>query len=257
MAKKPVIVTLTNPRPCKFDGKDLEIQSELMPPSIKALSECLRNFIGQFTDTSNLEVASEPRIKLALDADHYRGYMIIEVDESARCSDLEIQKFFTYLFDERQAGIFEHANESSEIPPDIECIIREAAESSKSALGGTFLTEEVSVFVGEKKICTVAGKIKRPPPKLPEINRTPKVRRGSISGYCRAERVIYFIEKEARSRVEFNYDPTHLHEVISRISMNVLNWVEIVTQEFSAGNGKVAVTVMSAKEIDKDPSSLF
>jgi hypothetical protein len=257
MAKKQVVITLTHPRPCRFNGKDLEIKSELMPPSLKAISECVRNFVGQLVDASDLEVASEPRIKLALDSDHYRGCVIIEIDESDRCSELEIQKFFTYLFDEGQAGIFERATESSEVQPETEHIIREEAERAKVALGGTVLMEEVSVFVGENQICTVAGKIRRPPSKLPVINPVPQVRRGSVSGFCRDERMIYFIEKDARRRSEFHYDPSHLHEVVSSIASNVFNHVEIVTQEFSAGNGKIAVTLTSLTEIEKDPSSLF
>jgi len=257
MAKKQIVITLTNPQPCKFNGKDLEIKAELIPASLKAISECIRNFVGQLIDASDLEVASEPRIKLALDSDHYRGYVIIEMDESESCGELEIQKFFTYLFDGGQAGIFERATELSEIPPETEHIIREEAERAKTALGGTVLTEEASVFVGEKQICTVAGKIKRPPSKLPVINPVPQVRRGSISGFCRSERMIYFIEKDARKRVEFHYDPSRLHEVVSSVASNVFNHVEIVTQEFSAGNGKIALTLTSLKEIDKDPSSLF
>lgn len=99
MAKKQIVITLTNPQPCKFNGKDLEIKAELIPTSLKTMSECVRNFVGQLIDASGLEVASEPRIKLALDSDHYRGCVIIEMDESESCGELEIQKFFTYLFD--------------------------------------------------------------------------------------------------------------------------------------------------------------
>jgi hypothetical protein len=77
MAKKQIVITLTNPQPCKFNGKDLEIKAELIPASLKAISECIRNFVGQLIDASDLEVASEPRIKLALDSDHYRGTSLL------------------------------------------------------------------------------------------------------------------------------------------------------------------------------------
>jgi hypothetical protein len=60
------------------------------------------------------------------------------MDESESCGELEIQKFFTYLFDGGQAGIFERATELSEIPPETEHIIREEAERAKTALGGRF-----------------------------------------------------------------------------------------------------------------------
>ncbi len=257
MAKKQIVITLTHPLPCRFDGKDFEIQAELLPQSFKPMSECVRNFIGKLASTSEIEIASEPRIKLALHSDHYRGYVIVEIDESARYGELEIQRFFTYLFDEGQAGIFESTTESSQIEPETDNIIREEAERARVALGGMVLTEEASVFLGEKHICTVAGKIKRPPPKFPVINPAPQVRRGSISGFCRSERVIYFIEKDARRRVEFNYDPAYLHDLISRIASNFFNHVEIVTQESSTGSGKIAVSLTSVKEIEKDLFSLF
>ncbi len=257
MAKNQITITLTHPLPCRFDGRDLELKADLIPLSLKAISECVRNLVGRLLENTDLVVASEPRVKLSLDSDHYRGCVIIEINESGRCGELEIQKFFKYLFDERQAGIFEHATESSEMPPEAEQIIREVAEISKATLGGVTLMDEVSVFVGEKKICTVSGRVKRPASKLPAINPVPQVRCGSVSGFCRSERLIYFIEKDAKRRIELKYDPAHFHEVVSRISSNVFNYVEVVTQEILSGNGKVAVTLTSVKEIEKDPSLLF
>mgnify|MGYP000193245453 CR=1 FL=1 len=257
MAKQQITITLTHPLPCRFDGKDLELKADLIPPSLKAMSECVRNLVGRLLENTDLEVASEPRIKLSLDFDHYRGCVIIEIDESEKCGELEIKNFFTFLFDEGQAGIFERATESSEMLPETEHIIREVAEISKAALGGVVLTDEASVFVGGKKICTVLGRVKRPVSKLPVINPVPQVRCGSVSGYCRSERLVYFVEKNAKRRIELKYDPARFHEVISRISSNVFNYVEVVAQEILSGNGKVAVTLMSVREIEKDPSLLF
>lgn len=257
MAKKEIIITLPHPRPCRFDGMALEVQSELIPKTVKEIAESLRNFIGQFLDTSSLEAPSEPRIKLALYTDHYRAYIIIEIDESTKCGEREIQKFLSHLFNEEQAGIFESTLEQSEIPSETENIIREEAQRARVSLGGMALMEEATISVGEKQIFVAAGKIKRPPAQPLAIDPTPRAMTGSVSGYCRFERVIYFVKKDSKKRAVFNYDPTHLHETVSRIASNVFNYVEIVIQEFSAGNGKVAVTVTAVNELKKDPSSLF
>lgn len=257
MAKKEIVIALPHPLPCKFDGKALEVSNELIPPSIKEIAECLRNFLGQLQDTSDLEVPGEPRTKLALDADYYRGYVIVEFDSSASCGEVEIKKFLSYLFDRGQAGIFENRFESNEIPLKMECIIREEAERARSALGGTVLTEEVSVSLGENQIFMASGKIKRPPSKPPVIDPGQRIIIGSISGFCRSERLVYFIKNDEKRRSEYSYDPAHLHETVSRIALNVFNHVEIVVQEFSVGNGKIAITIVSVKEIEKDPSSLF
>lgn len=257
MAKKEIIITLPHPRPCRFDGSALEVQSELIPITVKEIAESLRNFVGQFLDTSSLEPPSEPRIKLALHTDHYRAYIIIEMDESTKCGEREIQKFLSYLFNDKQSGIFEDRIEQSEIPSETENIIREEAQRARVNLGGMALMEEATISVGEKQIFIATGKIKRPPAQPPAIDSTPRTMIGSISGYCSFERVIYFIKKNSKKRAGFNYDPTHLHETVSRVSSNVFNYVEIVIQEFSAGNGKVAVTVTAVNELEKDLSSLF
>jgi len=198
MARKEIIITLPHPRPCRFDGKALEIPSELIPEAIKEIAECLRNCVGQLLDTSSLEAPSEPRIKLSLNTDHYRAYIIFEIDESTKCGEREIQKYLSYLFDEEQSGIFEHSLEQYEISSETESIIREEAQRARVNLGGMTLMEEATISVGEKQIFIATGKIKRPPARPPAIDSTPRTLIGSISGYCRSEREIYFTQNDRK-----------------------------------------------------------
>jgi hypothetical protein len=50
----------------------------------------------------------------------------------------EIQKFFTYLFDGGQAGIFERATELSEIPPETEHITEKRLKGLRRLWGDGF-----------------------------------------------------------------------------------------------------------------------
>lgn len=257
MAKKKISITLTNPRPCKFNGRDLEVQVELMPAPIKVLSDLVRDLLGQLMVDSELCLIEEPRVRFTLNADHYYGYILIEAEEAAEFCELGLPAFFSYLFEKEQAGIFDRPSESVSLPNETESIVRDKVEKARAMLGGTALAEEVSVCVDDKTICTVSGKIPRPSPKVPTINLAPKLRRGSISGFCTFERVVYFVEIESKARIGFSYDPAHLHESVLRVCRDIMNGVEIVTEERIAGNRRVVETVVSITVLEKDDSSLF
>lgn len=131
------------------------------------------------------------------------------------------------------------------------------AEKARASLAGTVLMDEVSVFLGEQLVCKVAGRIKKAAPKLLPVDSNPKIRRGSFSGYCRFERVVHFIDEGARKKSDVHYDPAYFNESVSRISSDAFNRVEIVTQEMRVASGRVAVTLISINEIEKESSSLF
>jgi len=69
--------------------------------------------------------------------------------------------------------------------------------------------------------------------------------------------VVHFIDEGARKKTDVHYDPAYFNESVSRISSDVFNCIEIVTKEMRLASGRVAVTLISVKEIEKDSSSLF
>lgn len=131
MAKK-ISITLTNPRPCKFDGRDLEVQVELMPAPIKVLSDLVRDLLGQLMIDSEVCLIDEPRVGFTLNADHYYGYIFIGVEESAEFCELGLPAFFSYLFENEQAGMFDRPSSSISIPRETESIVREKVEKARA-----------------------------------------------------------------------------------------------------------------------------
>ncbi len=257
MTKKKIIITLTNPRPCKFDGKDLEVRVELMPASIKALSDLVRDLLGQLMGDSEVSLIEEPRVRFTLNSDHYYGYVLIEVEELAEFCESGLLSFFSYLFEKDQAGIFDRPSDSVPISRETESIVRDKVEKARAMLGGTTVAEEVSVFVGDKSICRVSGKIPRPSLKMPTINPAPKSRRGNISGFCTSDRVVHFVENESKAPTGLYYDPAHFHQTVLHVCREIMNRVEIVTEERIAGNRRVVESIVSITELDKESSSLF
>lgn len=257
MARKKICITLTRPQPCRFDGRQLILQNELNLEPVKVLSDCLANFVSELESAAGCEVEKCSTTTLDLDEDHYYVCVVIDVEESGKFGEMEIQRFLTYLFDDGQASFFDSTTELPVIPQENEDIARSEAEKARASLAGTVLMDEVSVFLGEQQVCKVAGRIKKAAPKLLPIDSNPKIRRGSFSGYCRFERVVHFIDEGARKKSDVHYDPAYFNESVSRVSSDAFNRVEIVTQEMRVASGRVAVTLISINEIEKDSSSLF
>ena len=107
MARKKICITLTRPQPCRFDGKQLILQNELNLEPVKVLSDCLANFVSELEGAAGCEVEKCSRTTLDLDEDHYYVCVVIDVEESKKFGEMEIQRFLTYLFDDGQASFFD------------------------------------------------------------------------------------------------------------------------------------------------------
>jgi hypothetical protein len=107
MARKKICITLTRPQPCRFDGKQLILQNELNLEPVKVLSDCLANFVSELESAAGGEVEKCSTTTLDLDEDHYYVCVVIDVEESKKFGEMEIQRFLTYLFDDGQASFFD------------------------------------------------------------------------------------------------------------------------------------------------------
>jgi len=111
MARKKIGITLTRPQPCRFDGRQLILQNELNLEPVKVLSDCLANFVSELESAAGCEVEKCSTTTLDLDEDHYYVCVVIDVEESGKFGEMEIQRFLTYLFDDGQASFFDSTTE--------------------------------------------------------------------------------------------------------------------------------------------------
>lgn len=124
MARKKICITLTRPQPCRFDGRLLILQNELNLEPVKVLSDCLANFVSELESAAGCEIEKCSTMTLDLDEDHYYVCVVIDVEESGKFGEMEIQRFLTYLFDDGQASFFDSTTELPVIPQENEDIAR-------------------------------------------------------------------------------------------------------------------------------------
>jgi hypothetical protein len=115
MARKKICITLTRPQPCRFDGKQLILQNELNLEPVKVLSDCLANFVSELESAAGGEVEKCSTTTLDLDEDHYYVCVVIDVEESKKFGEMEIQRFLTVSVN--PAAFFRRAFRSGEFLP--------------------------------------------------------------------------------------------------------------------------------------------
>lgn len=259
MAMKQIVVTVSGSRPCRFDGSVLQIRNDpsSLPPRL--LADLLQGLIVRLCNDEVLKSCIEPMVKMALHRDHYDISIVLEVDDATHDWAAIIRCYIDGIRGGDQIGFFEDSdnNLEVEIGGEVMSAINDASVAARQALGGTVLSEEVSVFVDGDPVGVLTGKIQKPPKVIPVPRPNQILRVGMLSGYCTVSRLIHFFEEEGGKSMDVKYDPSMFHEQVNGICFDPYNRVQILTKEIVTGHKLLAEILVSIKILEKSQKNLF